>query len=245
MKRIGHERSPNRATNPTSWPGVIAPTDTRQAPTAMSSALPRAGSESSPASKVARTLPAATRSRRSSSARSASRAASASSRPSVFTTSAPSIDSCATAETSPIRSCARSVGPSTFLAKDRFITASDGNSSPPTSASHGSASRSAIIAKIGQRDDAAGERDRPEHVDRRLDVGLHVREQLPGRRLAVVLELELAVAVGHAAPERRHDPLAGDPAVVTADHDADRAERPERARARSPRARSRPRPPVR
>ena len=52
-----------------------------------------------------------------------------------------------------------------------------------------------IIASTHQHDHAGRERHRPEHVDRRLHVGLHVREQLAGRRLAVVLERELAVPV--------------------------------------------------
>ena len=46
-----------------------------------------------------------------------------------------------------------------------------------------------------QHDHAGGERHRPEHVDRRLHVGLHVREQLAGRRLAVVLRARVAVPV--------------------------------------------------
>ena len=109
------------------------------------------GNDSIPASNVARIEPAITRWPRSDSAFASSRAASASSRPSVFTTSAPSIDSCATAETSPMSSWARRAGSSIRFANDRFISASAGKSTSPIAASHGSARSSAAIASSTSR----------------------------------------------------------------------------------------------
>ncbi len=146
MNRIGHDSSWNSATNPMRSPRVIAPLDTRQAPTASSNAIAIVGSASSAASNDARTTPARTRSSRSALAFSSRRWVSAYSRPRVFTTSAPSIDSCATALTSPMRSWARREGSSMRLAKMRFMIASDGNTTRPTSASTGSVTNRATRA---------------------------------------------------------------------------------------------------
>ena len=55
MNRIGHDSSPNSATNPIRSPTVIAPAATRQEPTASRRAVASVGNASSPASKVART----------------------------------------------------------------------------------------------------------------------------------------------------------------------------------------------
>ena len=146
MKRIGQASSWNSATNPIRSPSVMSPVDTRQEPTASRIAIASVGSASSAASNVARIVPDRTRSSRSARAFSSRRWVSACSRPSVFTTRAPSIDSCATALTSPMRSCASRVGSSMRLAKMRFMIASDGNAKRPTSASTGSVTNSAIRA---------------------------------------------------------------------------------------------------
>ena len=79
-----------------------------------------------------------------------------------------------------------------------------------------------------QHDHAGGERDRPEHVHRRLDVGLHVGQQLTGGGLAVVREREPPVPVRDPRAERRHHPLAGDAAEEPPQHDPERPEAPER-----------------
>ena len=107
---------------------------------------------------------------------------SASSRPSVFTTSAPSIDSCATARTSPIRSCARCAGSSMRRAKMRFMSGErreheQRRRAPAT----GRPCSSAISASTVSRITPDREGHRPEDVDRGLHVGLHVGEQLAGR----------------------------------------------------------------
>jgi hypothetical protein len=65
--------------------------------------------------------------------------------------SAPSIDSCATAETSPIRSCARRAGPCIRRANDRFISARVGIMISPTSVRNGSVAISEISAKITRK----------------------------------------------------------------------------------------------
>jgi hypothetical protein len=80
----------------------------------------------------------------------------------------------------------------------------------------------------GQREDREerrpdGERDGVVHVDGGFDVGLHVREQLARRGRAVVVEGELAIAVGHPRAERGGDGGPGDAAVVAPHHDRDRA----------------------
>ena len=144
------------------------------------------GSASSAASKVALIVPPRTRASRRASAFRTGGGSRHPRGPSVFTTRAPSIDSWATALTSPMRSCAVWAGSSMRRAKIRFITASEGNTMRPTSASHGSVSSSATSASTRQHDHAHGERHRPEHVDRGLHVGLHVRQQLARGRLAVV-----------------------------------------------------------
>ena len=77
----------------------------------------------------------------------------------------------------------------------------------------------------GEREHPEGERHRPVEVHRRFHVGLHVREQLSGRRLPVVGEGQFPVAVGDLRPERRHHALAPDPAEEPADHDPERTER--------------------
>ena len=79
-----------------------------------------------------------------------------------------------------------------------------------------------------QEEHAGRERDGVQDVHGRLDVGLHVRDQLAGRRLLVELEREIAVPVGDPRAERGHHARAGHAAVVPADHDAERAERARR-----------------
>ncbi len=75
----------------------------------------------------------------------------------------------------------------------------------------------------GQEQGPDRERDRDIDVDRGLHVGLHMREQLPGRRRAMEVERQLAVSVrdGTTQPGRRRG--ARDAAVVPAHHDRDRA----------------------
>ena len=75
-----------------------------------------------------------------------------------------------------------------------------------------------------QEDHADRERDRVEDLDRRLDIGLHVREQLAGRPSAVVGEREVAVSVRDALAQRRGHGRSRHAAVVAADPDADRPE---------------------
>ncbi len=147
MKRIGHARRSNNAMNPIKRPSVSPPAATRHEPTSSRIVATRAGSASSAASNVARRKPASTRSSRRARALIASRSVSALSRPRVFTTSAPSIDSCATAETSPIRSCARAAGPCIRLAKLRFITARAGNTTAAINARKISVAMSWTIAR--------------------------------------------------------------------------------------------------
>ena len=116
-------------------------------------------------------------------------------------------------------SWAACAGPSIRRAKLWFIRASDGKQDQPDQREPWIGAREVDHREDGQGDHARRERHRPEDVDGRLDVGLHVREQLAGGRLAVVLELQIAVAVGHAVAERGHDALARHPAVVAPDHD--------------------------
>ena len=94
-------------------PGETAPVDTRHPPTASSTMMARFGSASRVGSKSARSAPTRTRATRSWSAAPASRATSASWRPSVFTTIAPSKLSCVMADTSPTRSWTVCAGSST------------------------------------------------------------------------------------------------------------------------------------
>ena len=83
---------------------VIRPLDSRADPTARTATVPRVGSASIIGSKMPRTRPTAIIASRSSCAVARNRAVSSSSRPSVFTTRAPSKLSCATALTS-ARNC--------------------------------------------------------------------------------------------------------------------------------------------
>ncbi len=116
-------------------------------------------------------------------------------------------------------SCAACAGPSIRRAKLWFIRASEGNRINPISASQGSARARSIIAKTVRAITPVANGTGQNTSTAALDVGLHVREQLAGGRLAVVLELQIAVPVGHAVAERGHDALAGHPAVVAPDHD--------------------------
>ena len=111
--RIGNASSVNNAIACTSSPGETAPVDTRHPPTASSTMMARFGSASRVGSKSARSAPTRTRATRSWSAAPASRSTSASWRPSVFTTIAPSKLSCVIADTSPTRSCTVCAGSST------------------------------------------------------------------------------------------------------------------------------------
>ena len=151
MNRMGQDNSWKSAMKPISSPSVIWPLATRADPTASSRMIAIVGKASSAASKVALIVPPRTRASRRASACSYSRRVSASSRPSVFTTRAPSIDSWATALTSPMRSCAVWAGSSIRRAKIRFITASEGKAMSPTSASHGSVSSNATRASTVSR----------------------------------------------------------------------------------------------
>ncbi len=146
MNRIGHASRPNSAMNWTRSPSVTSPDETRHDPTARSATAPIAGSASNAGSKPARMKPAWTRSCCSARALTASRSVSSASRPSVFTIIAPSMLSCATEETSPIRSCARRAGPSIRRAKLRFISASVGNNRTPITARYRSVANSEISA---------------------------------------------------------------------------------------------------
>ena len=147
MKRIGHARRSKSAMNPIRRPSESPPAATRHDPTTSRIVATRAGTASRAASNVARRYPASTRSSRSARALIASRSVSATSRPRVFTTSAPSIDSCATAETSPIRSCARRAGPCIRTAKLRFITARAGKRTAAIIARKMSAAIGWIVAR--------------------------------------------------------------------------------------------------
>ncbi len=151
MNRIGHESNPKSVTNSIRSPSVTSPVETRHDPTARSTTMPRVGSISSAGSKPARMYPAWTRSSRSARASTARRSVSSASRPSVFTTSAPSMLSWATAETSPIFSWARRAGPCIRRAKLWFMSASAGNSRKPISARNGSVRRSAIMANTTRK----------------------------------------------------------------------------------------------
>ena len=226
MNRIGHDSRPNSATKPTSWPGVMAPVETRHAPTAMQerAAERREGVERRPRTWPGPCPPRPARAR-SSSARS----------PSLRR-----LGVLAPERLHDERAVDRLVGHRRDLADPLLGALGRSLDALGERPVHHRERREQQRAherqpRVGQqqrdhredreRDHAGGERDRPEHVDRRLHVGLHVREQLAGGRLAVVLELELAVAVGDPPAERRHHALARHAAVVPADHDPDRAER--------------------
>jgi hypothetical protein len=75
------------------------------------------------------------------------RSVSAASRPSVFTTRAPSNDSCATSETSARSSWARVASGCRVRWKITFATKTSGKTRQPTAASHGSAANIATVAK--------------------------------------------------------------------------------------------------
>ena len=116
MTRTGNARMPNSVIAWTSWPGVTAPLDTRQAPTASTAIVPRSVSVSRAGSNVARNAPTRSRACRRRPAASRMRAPSRPSSPSVLTTSAPSNDSCARPDTSPVRSCITAAGASMRVA---------------------------------------------------------------------------------------------------------------------------------
>ena len=209
-------------------PSVTSPVDTRHEPTASSRTMPSAGSASSAGSKPARMNPACTRSSRSASAFTARRSVSASSRPSVFTIRAPSMLSCATAETSPIRSCARRAGPSIRRAKLRFMSASVGNSRKPITARKGSVAISDDHREHHEEDHAARERHR-----------VAARRPPPRRRPPCARAARRWASPCGTASEssryrsatrraqRRHHLRARHPAVVAADHDPERPHRPD------------------
>ena len=168
-------------------PTVTAPVETRHEPTAIISgdrerrAAPRAPARTPPG----RTRPAM-RSSRSRRAFTARRSVSAASRPRAFTTARRRSISCATEDTSPMRSWARSRRPLHPSREQRFMIASAGIMSRPTIVRNGSVEDQRDHRERDEEDHADGERDRVQDVDRRLDVGLHVREQLAGRRRLVV-----------------------------------------------------------
>ena len=148
----------------------------------------------------------------------ASRSVSATSRPSVFTTSAPSIDSCATAETSPIRSCARRAGPCIRTAKLRFITARAGNRTAAIIARKMSAAIGWIIARtistITPVANGTGQK-----TSTAAFTSASMREELTGGGLAVVRQREPPVPVGDPRAERGHHALAGHAAEEPPKHD--------------------------
>ncbi len=73
-----------------------------------------------------------------------------------------------------------------------------------------------------EEDDAGRERHGVQDVDRGLDVGLHVREELAGRRLPVVGERQIPVPVGHPVAQARPDGRPEHAAEVPADPDPHR-----------------------
>ena len=111
--RIGKLRMPNSATAWTSSPVEMSPVEMRHEPTATRATIPRLGRASSPGSNVARRRPTPRRAVRSPSAARRRRPTSRSSRPSDFTTRAPSNDSWATVATSPSRAWVVAAGTST------------------------------------------------------------------------------------------------------------------------------------
>ena len=105
---------PNRAIAWTSSPVVMAPVDTRHAPTASSAMVPSDGSSSSAGSNVARSRATCSRAPRRDVGRGLRiRPTSRCSSPRVLTTSAPSNDSWATVATSPRWAWVRAAGVST------------------------------------------------------------------------------------------------------------------------------------
>jgi hypothetical protein len=70
-----------------------------------------------------------------------------------------------------------------------------------------------------QQDHGHGERDRVEDLGGRLDVGLGVGEQLPGRLGLVVGQRQHPVAVDHPGPQGLRDPGRGEPGEEAARHD--------------------------
>ena len=125
--RMGKPRIENRVAACTSSPALDSPEPMRQAPTRNSAIVPRFGSTSSSGSNDARSRATCRRSSRSAADAAAKRSLSRASIPRVFTASAPSKLSCATADTSPRRRCTRADGPSTRVVYTRFTTVSVGN----------------------------------------------------------------------------------------------------------------------
>ena len=205
MNRIGHDSSPNSATNPIEVAERDrAPGATRHAPTASRTTVASVGSASRAASNVARTYPP--------------RHAVVAERLRACVRRARSVSRCLAAErlhderaVDRLVRDGRDVADVLLRQPGRLFHAlgeargssarGPGTAAAPTNASQGSARSSWTIASTDQDDHADGERHRPEHVDRGLHVGLHVGEQLAGRGLAVILELELAVPVRDVACE--------------------------------------------
>ncbi len=223
MNRIGHARRPNSATTCTRVPSVTSPVDSRQEPIASTAIVAIEGSASS--------------------ARLESRPDEA--RPDAFgpellgplaealdlrALAAEGLDDQGAVDrlvgdgrdlADPLLGAARR---SLHLARERAVHQRE-------SGDHQQADQHEEDVGEGERDERERdetqrpdrERDRVEHLDRRLDVRLHVGEELPRRRRAVVAEREVAVAVAHPVPERRRRRRAEDPAVVPPDADAGRA----------------------
>ena len=114
MSRSGQTSRVNKFTKATKVPAVIAPCWMRHVPRTSSTTMAIDGNASRAASKVARNMPTWMRESRKASARVRNRAVSASSAPSVLTTSAPSKLSWATVDTSPTEAWARVAGTSTL-----------------------------------------------------------------------------------------------------------------------------------
>ncbi len=181
MTRTGKDRMPNSVMAWTSWPGVTAPLDTRQAPTASTAIVPRLVSVSRAGSNVARNAPTRSRTCRRRPAASRIRAPSRPSSPSVLTTSAPSNDSCARR--------GDLAGP---LLRHRGRGLDAGGVDAAHDPERGEQRqahdheqrvdrRQAHDGRGQQHHDAEGERQRLDGGDRPLDVRVGVRQELAGR----------------------------------------------------------------
>ncbi len=225
MNRIGHASSPNSAMNWIRSPRVTAPTETRHDPTAMSATAPTAGSASSAGSNPARMYPAWTRSCCS--------ARAFHGEPLGLLGFAPerlhdhrAVDALVGDGGHVADPLLRPAGRSLHPAREAPIHQRQGGEQQDADHREVDVGREQRDHREQhQEEHAGGERDRVQHVDRRLDVGLHVRDQLAGRRLLVELERQVPVAVGDPRAERRHDARPRDAAVVPANHDAARAQR--------------------
>ena len=108
----GRASSENSVAASTRSPGVAEPRPTSHAPTSSRKTAPIVGRASMAGSNVARMRPTRIRSSRRRSDAARIRSTSMGSRPSVFTTTAPSKLSWATSETSPTRRCTSAEGAS-------------------------------------------------------------------------------------------------------------------------------------